>query len=453
MRITPLQSKIALYQDGFEKHDLLNRKVIGGQLTDLVTKVEEPLVVAIDGAWGSGKSFFLKCWVGELAKSAQDTATIVYFDAFENDYLDDPFVSLTSMLAERLKGADDQGKLSSKAAAGLKKILAPAARIAIAAATTGVSEILAPILSGALGAAGSEANEQIEKLWNVEASRRQAMSDFRASLEALAELDDEGKPTKRVIFVVDELDRCRPDYALQTLEVMKHFFSVAGVHFVLGANLEELMNSVRARYGDRVDARTYLEKFVSVSMRLPEAIDQPGRSRPAATVYFREMSTRMALPEKIVEGVIRWQDNFDGLQFRSIRQSQKVLTEIALIPNKDNVLDRLYFGWNQTLTALILLKHLEPDRFNRLRRNKLSYREMAEFLDLDRAGSEDLRETKLAQYIWRCILAPDLVVDEDGLRNVWGGWGRERLGELIPTLLRDYIDPIVVVEELLSPKP
>ena len=78
------------------------------------------------------------------------------------------------------------------------------------------------------------------------------MYAFRLTLEELTKPDD-AKPIKLVI-VVDELDRCRPDYALSLLEIIKHFFNVEGVHFVLGVNLSELQNIVRARYGRNIKA-------------------------------------------------------------------------------------------------------------------------------------------------------------------------------------------------------
>jgi predicted KAP-like P-loop ATPase len=56
------------------------------------------MVIALDGAWGSGKSFFLKCWVGAHKLENEGTATTVYFDALSYDYLDDPLVALTGAI-------------------------------------------------------------------------------------------------------------------------------------------------------------------------------------------------------------------------------------------------------------------------------------------------------------------------------------------------------------------
>ncbi|WP_333848286.1 P-loop NTPase fold protein, partial [Phaeobacter italicus] len=68
MRLTVPEPKIDLYNDGFADHDQLDRKATGDKLSDLVERIDDPMVIALDGAWGSGKSFFLKCWVGEHLK-------------------------------------------------------------------------------------------------------------------------------------------------------------------------------------------------------------------------------------------------------------------------------------------------------------------------------------------------------------------------------------------------
>ena len=80
------------------------------------------------------------------------------------------------------------------------------------------------------------------------------------------------------MFVIDELDRCRPPFALELLERIKHFFSVQGVIFVLVSSLEQLETAVRFAYGE-IDARTYLEKFYHLRLLFPAGTpDRPNMS-------------------------------------------------------------------------------------------------------------------------------------------------------------------------------
>src|SRR5262245_21374497 len=82
--------------EGFTKeNDTFGREHLGKGLTNLVTSVADPLVIAVDGQWGSGKTTFLKMWAGELRKAGFG---VVYFDAFENDYAEDAFTAIASEL-------------------------------------------------------------------------------------------------------------------------------------------------------------------------------------------------------------------------------------------------------------------------------------------------------------------------------------------------------------------
>src|SRR5262249_28293078 len=85
MRLFPPPLQIADDEGFTPEKDIFGRADIGRGLTSLLARVNEPLVVAVDGQWGSGKTTFLKMWAGELRKS---DIPVVYFDAYEHDYVD-----------------------------------------------------------------------------------------------------------------------------------------------------------------------------------------------------------------------------------------------------------------------------------------------------------------------------------------------------------------------------
>lgn len=82
--------------------------------------------------------------------------------------------------------------------------------------------------------------------------------------------DEASEGCKPLVVVIDELDRCRPTYAIELLEVAKHLFAVDGVVFVLGVNRSELAESVKAVYGASFDAEGYLHRFIDIDIRLPQ---------------------------------------------------------------------------------------------------------------------------------------------------------------------------------------
>ena len=80
--------------EGFsDEKDIFGRKVYGENLLNLINKTDDELVIALDAAWGQGKSTFIKMWRGHLLNEGFQS---IYFDAFENDYQTDPFLAISS---------------------------------------------------------------------------------------------------------------------------------------------------------------------------------------------------------------------------------------------------------------------------------------------------------------------------------------------------------------------
>ncbi len=287
MHLTIPEPDITLYEDGFEKHDQLSRLADGERLSELLTKISDPLVVALNGPWGSGKSFFLKCWVGEHLQREDNSDLTLYFDAFANDYLDDPLIALIGAIDGRFDKGTAGKKYWEKARAVAPALGRAAFRIAVAGATAGVIRRADELGDTIANATSDELSNAADTFWKQEQGRREAMEAFREALEKLA-------GETRLIIVIDELDRCRPDYALSLLEMIKHFFNVPNVHFVLGVNLDALQNTVRARYGTGIDAAQYLQKFIQLTMTL-----RPAARDPDSVVYLQQTAAEIDLPEAL----------------------------------------------------------------------------------------------------------------------------------------------------------
>ncbi|WP_170402511.1 KAP family P-loop NTPase fold protein [Ruegeria arenilitoris] len=392
MRLTIPEPKIKLYEDGFDKHDKLSRKPTGDKLSDLIERIDDPLVIALDGAWGSGKSLFLKCWVGEHLKRRENTTQTVYFDAFKHDYLDDPLVALTGAIADRFRNQkDEQQEQDQTRIHNLKKtawaVSKAAGRIGLSAVTFGATEVLSDLGDEIAKAAGEEAkafldratgNEQANHFWDAHQAKIAAMEAFRLALTELTEPkateNREDRPSKKLVVVVDELDRCRPDYALSLLEIIKHFFNVNGVHFILGTNLEELKNSVRARYGHRIDATTYLHKFCSVVLKLPTNVDYSSEK----IIYLNFASSQMQIPIPMHETVRSYLDRYHGEIPMTLRTIQRILSVLALVSSR-----QADSGHREFVVAAAFLKVCSPNTYEKMKNNILTIEDLKEVFHLD----------------------------------------------------------------------
>ena len=380
MKLIVPDAPCTLYRTAFDDSDLLDRKPLSAYLTQLVDTIEDPLVIAVDGTWGSGKSFFLQRWVGAHRSQNDGKAIVVYFDAFAHDYLDDPLIALVGVIAERF----EQETVSpaspwKKGKQIVAKLWRPALRVGAALATGGVSELAGPVGDAAATATLKEIETASEVFWKREEGKRSAMKEFRSFL------DEQTKPTGReeprhLVVVVDELDRCRPDYALQLLETIKHFFAVANVHFVLGVNLAELENSVRARYGAGTSAKSYLQKFVTLRMQLPDRVKRPN-NRENWRVYFEAKAKEMRLSAELVEAVTRYLARVAPRENLAIRDIQRLLSEIALIRGWQSAGGWRY-GFRSILSGLVVLRHVNPALYAKARNGTLSFQEVVAYFDL-----------------------------------------------------------------------
>ncbi len=236
MRLFPKPLEVG-DQEGFTEKDIFNRKAFGEGMTRLVSEVEDPMIIAFDGQWGSGKTTFLKMWAGELRKA---DFPVIFLDAFETDYVGDPFAVLAREIVALAKRHEEEvGGISSevkdKATKLGKTLLRASARIATNLAVRAVSAGMVQVsdiegLGEAISdTANEEVNKYIDELLSGSEAEAKTVQDFRTVLSELPSRIGGAENRKPLIFIVDELDRCKPSYALHMIERMKHFFQVPNV--------------------------------------------------------------------------------------------------------------------------------------------------------------------------------------------------------------------------------
>ena len=288
MRLTPPSLEIG-ETDGFDDTDLFGLAQFGDRLANLVCNLEDPLVIALDSPWGSGKSTFVQQWAGLLRRRH---IPVILFDAFANDHQDDAFVALAGEITALAEAKREAASDFLSKAKKVGRVLTPlTVRALMRAATLGLLatedlESLGADVQAAIKDTASDASAVTETLIEERLKKakedRETVEAFRKSLSQLAgELGGPAEPKGRrpLVFIIDELDRCRPPFALSILERVKHLFSVENVCFVLVAHLPQLEAVVRGSYGLDVDARTYLEKFFHLRVTLPEPSPSAQNSR------------------------------------------------------------------------------------------------------------------------------------------------------------------------------
>lgn len=398
---------IKIGEVGFKGNCDLGRKESGVKLSDLIEKIHEPVVIAVDGLWGSGKSHFLKLWAGAHTLENKGDAEVIYFDAFKHDYFDDPLVALVGEIANRFSGGEVKtGKIANVLKYG-GRLVKPISRIGLAAATGFVSEALGATAKAATEAMGKEANDALDPVWENENSRREAMEGFKQALTELTIEKGTEEVPKKIVIIVGELDRCRPDFALNTLEIIKHFFAVQNVIFVLGVNLEELENSVRARYGNKANAAKYLQKFIQVRFRL-EDVTRLSDQAHVNIDYFNIQAKKNNSFDNEYVSYLQYQIKRPSV-FRqlSLREVQQLLTLSALAPvyEWDGFMPQwAQIGQMQTITGLMILKVTRPDLLAKARNGSLSFSDINSVFQIS-LSSEGInsRQDEMLFDVWNLV--------------------------------------------------
>ena len=303
----------------FDTQDEFKRKPIAENIIRLLTSDIDLSPMVIDGGWGTGKTEFCQKLIRLMQQQHPDYQH-VYIDAFRSDHSGEPLLAL---LAEIIKACtpEDTGEQPSEKRKNITRKVARAAGFVmktVAKAAVGhvlkqnmedLAEGMSQIINDeqeaknaattVAGVATTLASHSIDATIDatVEALLKEQI-EAEKNLETLKACLTELAADKPIILFIDELDRCRPDYAVDMLEVIKHVFDIENVKVVLVTNTKQLRATINHRYGVEVDAQKYLDKFLKYSFALPEkVVAQFEKGRALVSVkYFKQLirESRMA---------------------------------------------------------------------------------------------------------------------------------------------------------------
>lgn len=274
--------------------DLLGRKSDAEFLINFLSrKIDErgtrgakrSFVLNIDAGWGHGKTYFL----ANLKTTLEETGYVVaYVNAWTDDHADDPLISVMSGIEAAV---NDRSAIRSKkplnkmtqiggqvAAAAVKGLVKQAiSRYAGDDAMKEISELIGATGADVAKGTTEEAAKKIGEIYDSEGKLllekfrlgQKTINEFKTRLE---EVVAAFKPeySKPLFVLVDELDRCRPLYAVALLERVKHLFEVDDVVFVLATDTDQLRHSIGALYGLNFDAGRYLLRFFDQTYRFED---------------------------------------------------------------------------------------------------------------------------------------------------------------------------------------
>ena len=214
-------------------------------------------------------------------------------------------------------------------------------------------------------------DKYLGELLTKRSEEKAAIARFREALETLPKLLSDvdaasgngDRKAEPLVIIIDELDRCRPLFALNVLERIKHFFSVPGVHFVLGCHLGQLRKAVQVAYGAEIDAHTYLQKFIHFTVPLHQRARHA--QEEAGAKYVRYLLQAMHFPNSNeIQYVANTLPDLAANKNYSLRSIERIMSILARSLAANNKIIQP----TPILLGLCVLKTTNPDLYERARR-------------------------------------------------------------------------------------
>ncbi|ETD81827.1 KAP family P-loop NTPase fold protein [Rhodobacter capsulatus] len=322
------------------KDDLLGYSGIAETFTHLIQSIDDTKVISIEAGFGQGKTFLRENWAKHLRALGE---VVIEIDAQQSDHSGEPVITfLGALLAAMPRATKAKGQVVKEQ--GLKLAKA-AGRVAVQVVARNAMEEVVDLAAGWVGgkAEGVKALEESvaelgegmtkygEQLIRTQLAAEHAREkELPQQIATIRDALTEGAAHKRVVVLIDELDRCHPDYAIAFLEAMKLVFNAEGFVFCLFVNADYLESLAQHRFGTKDAGERYLEKFVDIRLRLEAtravkaaATRQLTKALPLA-IPFGESDAFSVAHAAELAGKLVMQSNL------SFRQIKRILDKVEL---------------------------------------------------------------------------------------------------------------------------
>lgn len=371
--------------------DRLDRKALAEKLTGYLERLNDGAVLAIDAPWGEGKTWFGRNWNKYLNDEGYKT---IYIDAFEQDYIEDPFMLLASeLLAVVEEKSKAKTQLAKKSVDVLKATMSIGTKIGAGLATkyllgdVELGEEVEKAISDASGETALLTSKLIEENFAQYEENKHTIDAYKNELTKYASTQK-----KPLVIFIDELDRCKPDFAVNIIERIKHFFDVPNIVFVLLLNRDQLEKAVKGVYGSETDAGAYLGKFVHFFFALPKP-NQSGDNSELILKQFIESTMKKykfsieTENDSFVSYMRFWAHRFN----LSLRDIEKAVALYSFAYPAGPL--------SYILTYLIVLKLKQPTLFSKLLIGDIEAHKKAKLTIEKFLEDENIQERPKDQYI------------------------------------------------------
>ena len=317
--------------------DIFSRKPVAQRMCKIIAELEPSAIspLALDGSWGSGKTIHAQRLKEEFELKYNDSIKCIYWNASESDFSEHPILALVAVLYQQIPENEKRKEFA-------KRSLALFSGFLIGGSSFLANQYLNYQTGGAWNSILSsnfwQKARDCAKWFHSKAKKQEenfervlkVFSEEEERIKAAKELVNIVREDKDLVFIIDELDRCRPDFALKMLESIKHLFSIDKCKFVLVMNKASVANSIERMYGLKGEASEgYLDKYIKMTFQLP-SIFQMGYSTKSncAKAYFIHLMGGGDWNNVLVKDFLNFLTNEKKV---SLREIEKMVSTISFI--------------------------------------------------------------------------------------------------------------------------
>ena len=364
----------------FDDFDKLNLKSFGKDIVKIIendkslSHDQKSCTISLNAGFGQGKTIFLEMLKDFIEKEKGDKYTVLFIDAWKGDFFKEPIITILSEFLEYLERNNRNNTIKEMVLDLFAKIMRFVSLCIPKIATlclkiTGINveeKNIKNILKNILKVLSKNKKSMGENIFKEFKQRKQVLQEIKNIIS------DYTKNGKKLVVIVDELDRVRPDYAVHFLEDMKHFFDIENVVFIFGVNKDQMKTTVESLYGNTRNFEGYYKKFFKHERDLPDPYKE-------AINFIKSLLKQTKTDEKLNSAAnIHFLFKAFKLTLRDLSRFIE-LCDIVLAKTKED--DERNYKYSNSGLFFILLYLKKQDIFNKVLNNEFNLDDFFKFID------------------------------------------------------------------------
>ena len=256
-------------EDLLDRQDFIDKMIT---VTEIQAQNKRNACYAIDGRWGVGKSYVLEMYKERIKmirneESGKNKYIVFEYNCWKYDYYEEPLLAIVATMLDTL--SENNGEVTEEICYQIVEGLKEVGRGLLSKGEQIIKDKTGIDVVGVVDAFHEGAEKGKKEFLNNRDF--DTFINFNKTLQKLQETINMMKEEKTIIFIVDELDRCLPEYAIKILERIHHVFDgIPNMQVILSIDKEQLEQTVKKTYGEYTNVNKYLAKFIEFDLKLEE---------------------------------------------------------------------------------------------------------------------------------------------------------------------------------------